>query len=132
MAYGLPLVHAVFAALIDHALRVAKDEVLGPEADRLEQFEAGNSGGTRSVANEFGGCDLTACQVECVEQTGGGDNGSTVLIVMKDRNVHQLAQTLFDHEAFRCLDVFEIDPAPAFAQKFHAIDDLVGILRGNL
>ena len=51
-----------------------------------------------------------------------------MLVVMEDRNVHQLAQALFDHETFWRLDVFEIDAAPALAQQLDAIDDLVGIL----
>ena len=51
----LPLVHAVGAALVDHALGVAEDQVLGLEADRAEQFEAGDAGGARAVADELGG-----------------------------------------------------------------------------
>ena len=50
----LPLVHALGAALIDHALGVAEDQVLGREADRLEQFEAGDAGGAGAVADELG------------------------------------------------------------------------------
>ncbi len=97
----------------------------------LEQLETGYSGGARSVADQLGGRDLAPGQVERIEQAGGGDDGSTVLVIVEDGDVHQFAQALLDHETFRRLDVFEIDPAPALAEKFDAIDDLVGILGGH-
>ena len=84
----LPLVHAILAALIDHAFGVAEDQVLGPEADRLEQFEAGYPGSARAVADQLGGRDLAAGQIERIQQAGGGDDGSAVLVVVKNRNVH--------------------------------------------
>ena len=51
-----------------------------------------------------------------------------MLVVVEDRDVEQFAQPLLDDEALGRLDVFEVDAAPALAQKFHAIDDLVGVL----
>ena len=59
----LPLVHALGAALVDHALGVAQDEVLGREADRLEQFEAGDAGGAGAVADELGRLDVAAGEI---------------------------------------------------------------------
>ena len=103
----------------------------GREADRLEQFEAGDAGGARAVAHQLGGRDLATGQIERVEQAGGGDDGGAVLVVMEDRDVHQLAQALLDDEAFRRLDVFEIDAAPAGAEQLDAIDELVGVLGGD-
>ena len=97
----LPLVHAIGAAFVDDALGVAEDEILGPEADRLQQFEAGDAGGAGAVADELGVRDFAAGQFERVDQARGGDDGGAVLIVMKNRDVHQLAQPLLDDEAFR-------------------------------
>ena len=124
----LPLVHAFGAALIDHALGVAEDQVLGLEADRLEQLEAGDAGGAGAVANELGVLDFAAGQVERVEQAGRRDDRGAVLVVVEHRDVEQLAQPLLDDEALRRLDVLEVDAAPAFAEQLHAIDDLVGVL----
>ena len=127
----LPLVHALGAALIDHALGVAQDQVFGREADRLEQFEAGDAGGAGAVADELGGLDVAPGQIQRIDQAGGGDDGGAVLVVMENRNIHQFAQALLDDEAFRRLDVFQIDAAPAGAEKLHAIDDLVRVLGGD-
>ena len=72
-------------------------------------------------------CDVAAGQFERIDQAGGGDDGGAVLVVMKHRNVEQLAQLLLDDEAFRRLDVLEIDAAPALAEEFHAIDEFVRV-----
>ena len=50
---------------------------------------------------------------------------------MEHRDVHQFAQALLDDEAFRRLDVLQIDAAPAGAEIAHAIDELVGVLGGD-
>jgi hypothetical protein len=55
-----------------------------------------------------------------------------VLVVVKNRNIHQLAQALLDHETFRRLDVLEVNTTPAGADQLDAVDDLVGVLGGNL
>ncbi len=125
----LPLVHALGAALVDHALGVAEDDVLGREADRLEQLERGDAGSAGAVAHELGRFDVASGQVKRVEQPGRRDDGGTVLVVMEDGNVEQLPQPLLDDEALRRLDVLEIDAAPALAQQLDAIDDLIGIFR---
>ena len=113
---GLPLVHAVRAALVDDALGVAENEVFRPEADRLQQFEAGDAGRAGAVAHEFCIFDLAAGKIERVDQAGRGDDRGAVLIVMEDGNVQQFAQALLDDEALGRLDVFEIDAAPACAE----------------
>src|SRR5262249_17813999 len=123
----LPLVHAFAAALVDHALGVAQNEVLGRESDRLEQFEAGDPGGAGAIAYEPRGPDIASGQVERIDQPGGRDDCGAVLVVMEDRNIEQFAQLLLDDEAFRRPDVLEIDAAPALAQELHAIDDLFRI-----
>ena len=64
-----------------------------------------------------------------IDQAGGGDNGGAMLIIVKDRNIHQFAQALFDHKAFRRLDVFQINPAESRAQIAHGIDESVRVFR---
>ena len=127
----LPLVHAFGAAFVDDALGVAEDEVLGAETDRAQKFEASDAGRAGAVADKFRRFDLAAGEFERVDQAGGGDDRGAVLVVMEDRNVEQLAQLLLDDEAFRRLDVLEIDAAPALAEQFYAIDELVGIFGRN-
>ena len=110
---GFPLVHSLAASLIDHALGVAEDDVAGRETDRLEQLQAGNPRRAGAVADELGRFDVASGKVQGIDQSGRGDDGGAVLIVMKYRNVEELAQALLDDEALGRADVFEIDAAPA-------------------
>ena len=74
--------------------------------------------------------DRAAGEVERVDQAGGGDDGGAVLVVMEYRDRHQLAQALLDDEAFRRLDVLEVDPAeggPEHADAVHEFVDVGGV-----
>ncbi len=62
---------------------------------------------------------VAAGQMQRVDQAGGGDDRGAVLVVVEDRDVHQLAQALLDDEAFRRLDVLEIDAAEGRAEIAH-------------
>ena len=108
---ALPLIHALVAAAIDDALGVAENDVARIEAQRLGEIETGDAGGARAIADELRVADVPAGQAQRVEDAGGGDDRGAVLIVVEDGNVHQLAQALLDDEAFRRLDVLEIDAA---------------------
>ena len=106
-----PLVHALGAAPVDHALGVAQDDVVGRKAHRLEELGAGDAGGAGAVDHELRLGHVAAGQMQRVDQPRGGDDRGAVLIVMEDRNVHQLAQALLDDEALGRLDVLQIDAA---------------------
>ena len=62
-----------------------------------------------------------------VDQPGGGDDRGAVLVVVEHRNVEEFAQPLLDDEAFRRLDVFEVDAAKGRVQIAHAVDELVDV-----
>ncbi len=51
-----------------------------------------------------------------------------MLIVVHDRDLHALAQGLLDDEAFRRLDVLEIDAAEAGLQQRHRVDEALRVL----
>ena len=127
-----PLVHALGAALIDDTLGVAQDDVVGREADGLEQLEAGDAGGTGTVAYQLGGFDVAAGQMQRIDQPRRRDDGGAVLVVVEDRDIEQLAQALLDHETFGGPDVLQVDAAPALAEKLDGVDELVRVLGRHL
>ena len=45
------------------------------------------------------------------------DDGGTVLVVVEHRDLHPLAQLALDDEAFRRLDVLEVDAAESGLQR---------------
>ncbi len=96
-------------------------------AHRLEQFDAGDRRRARPVHHHAAVLDAPAGQFQGVDQPRRGDDRGAVLVVMEHRDIHQLAQTLFDDETFRRLDVFQVDAADALAEKTHAVDEFVDI-----
>ena len=93
-----------------------QDGVLVRQAHRLDQLDAGDRGGARAVHHQLDVLDVAAGEVQRVDQAGRRDDGGAVLVVVEDRDVHQLAQALLDDEAFRRLDVLEVDAAEGRAR----------------
>ena len=81
-----------------------------------------------AVADEPRLLDVATGQLHRVDHAGGGDDRGAVLIVVENRNVHQFAQALLDDETLRRLDVLEIDAAERGAEKFHRVDEFLGVL----
>jgi hypothetical protein len=128
----LPLVHALGAAAIDDALGVAQDDVVGGEPHRLEELRAGDAGGARAVHDEPRLAHVAARQVERVDEAGGRDDRGAVLVVVEDRDVHDLAQALLDHEALGRLDVLQVDAPEGRREIAHAVDEGVRVLGVDL
>ena len=128
----LPLVHALGAALVDDALGVAQDHVLRAHTHGLEQFDTGDGGRAGAVHHQLGLAQFPAGEMAGVDQAGGGDDRGAVLVVVEDRDVHQFAQTLLDDEAFRRLDVFQVDAAEAGPEEAHGVDEFVDVLGADL
>ena len=127
---GFPLVHALLAALVDDAAGVAHDDMVFRHAHRLDQFGAGDARGPGAVDHDLRLADRAAGQVERVYQSGRHDDRGAVLIVVKNRDVEEFAQLLFDNETVRRLDVFEIYPAKTRPEIADAVDegvDIVGV-----
>jgi hypothetical protein len=83
----------------------------------LAQLDAGDGGGARAVHHQLDvGLSLRPVRSAGIDQAGGADDGGAVLVVMEDRDVHQLAQALLDDEALRRLDVLEVDAAEGRAE----------------
>ncbi len=76
--------------------------------------------------------DVAAGQPHRVDHAGGGDDRGAVLVVVEDRNVHQLAQALLDDEALRRLDVLEVDAAERGAEVFDGVDEFFRVLGVDL
>ena len=64
-----------------------------------------------------------------IDHAGGGNDRGAVLIVMKDGDVHQFAQALFDDETVGRLDVLEVDAAEARTEIAHTVDEGVDVVR---
>ena len=129
---GLPLVHAVFAALVDHAVPVADHGVFGLHARRLHQGDGGQARRPGAGQHHLDLVQLLAGDVDGVDQTGGRDDGGAMLVVMEDWDIQQVLKLALDDETFRGLDVLQIDAAPGVADVLDHGDELVGVGRLDL
>ena len=87
----------------------------GMPIDLMSSMQA-IAGGAGAVADELRRLHVAAGELQRVDQAGGGDDGGAVLVVVEDRDVHQLAQPLLDDEAVGRLDVLEVDAAEGRAE----------------
>src|ERR1700732_681414 len=76
--------------------------------------------------------NVFADDFETIQHCRGGDDRCPVLVVVKDRNLHSLAQLPLDMEALRRLYVLEIDAAKSRLQSSDDLNKLVGISFANL
>ena len=129
---ALPLVHALGAALVDDALGVAEDGVLVRHAHRLDELDAGDRRRAGAVHHHLDVLDVAPGEVQRVDQAGRRHDRRAVLVVVEDRDVHQLAQALLDDEALRRFDVLEVDAAEGRPEIAHAVHELVDVLGVDL
>ena len=64
-----------------------------------------------------------------IDETCSANNRRTVLVIMENRNIHQLAQLAFNDKAIGRFNVFQINAAKAGAHKFHRIDNFLRVFR---
>ena len=128
----LRLVVAARAALVDDALGVGHIDILRIDPQGHENVQAGQGRSTGARHGHLHVTDGFAHQFQTVDQRSARDDGSTVLVVVEDGNLHLLAQLALDVEAFRRLDVLEVDAAQCGLQRHDDLDQLVRITLGQL
>ena len=129
---ALPAVHQHRPALVDDTLDVGDPDVLPPRAERDEQVEAGERGGAGARGHDLDVLDALAGERERILHRGGDDDRGAVLIVVEHRDLHARLQAGLHLEAFRRLDVLEIDAAEGRLQRRHHVDDAVDLLGVDL
>ena len=75
---------------------------------------------------------VLAGEFQPVEHRGGDDDRGAVLVVVEDRNAHPRLQPLLDLEAFRRLDVLEIDAAEGRLERRDRLDHALDFRRVDL
>ncbi len=116
---GLVRRQLIAAVLADHALAIEELDVFMLRPQLFDQLHAGKAGCAGAEADDAHILDPLVLQQQRVQKGGGHDHGGAVLIIVQHRNVHALLQLFLDDEAFRRLDVLEVDAAEG---RFHARD----------
>ena len=97
-------------------------------AHRFDKFQTGNTGGAAPLTQTLMSFICLPVKCSALMRAGGANNRRAVLVVVKHRNIHQLAQLLLNNEAIGCLNVFQINAAKARAHIFDRIDNLLRVL----
>ncbi len=125
-------VHALGAALVDHSFGVDQQQVLGFDAEREIEGRAGDAGGAGARKDYPDVADFLAHYLEGIDQGGAGYDGRAVLVIVEDRNVAALLESLFDFEAVGGADVLEIDASDGGRQELAESNDLCRVLAVDL
>ncbi len=96
------------------------------QTQRYQQVHTGDCCGTRARNHHPHVGDVFLHHAQAVEDGGSADNCRAVLIVVEYRNIHPLAQFLFNIETFWRFNVFEVDAAEG---RFERSDDFNKFVR---
>jgi hypothetical protein len=123
----LPLIE-VGPVFVNHALTITHDHISAAHAHCLNQLGAGDRRSAGAVHHDLDIAELAASDLARVDQPRRGDDCSAVLVVVKDRDVHPLTQSLFNDEAGRSRNVLEVDPAKGRLEQLHRVDEPLRVL----
>ena len=121
----------VIPSLVDRTVAVAQNDMVRIQTHRDQQADNGKSGCTGTAGHHVDVVNILAGELQCVEHSCQCDNGSTVLVIVENRNVTAFLQTTLDLEAAGCGNVFQIDTTKAAGDQANRFYDLVHILGAN-
>ena len=96
-------------------------------AHRLDQRGTGDGSSARAIDHDLDLIQLAPGQVASVEQARRRNDRGAVLVVVKNRYVHQFLQALLDDETFRRPDIFKIDAAKRGPEITHSVDEFIRV-----
>ncbi|CAM2185817.1 hypothetical protein BLAT2472_80176 [Burkholderia latens] len=120
-------VHQRGTAAIDDAFDVRRPDVRDRQPQVDQQVQASERGGACARRDDLHFLDRLADHLQSVDERGRDGNRRAVLVVVEHGNLHALAQLALDGEAFRRLDVFEVDAAERGLEAGDDVDELVRV-----
>ena len=87
-------IHALGAALVDHALGVAQNDVLAFHSQANVVLGASDARGSGAIQHHANLADVLADHFQAVQQGRARDDRGAVLVIVKDRNLHRLSRSL--------------------------------------
>ena len=101
------------------------------QSETDDEIETGKRRCAGAGANQLDVGDVLFDQLQPVEDRRRRDDRGAVLVVVKDRNLHSGAELLFDVEAFRRLDVLQVDAPESRLHPGDGFDQCVRIVLGE-
>ena len=117
----------VGALFADDTFAIHHNDIFESRTERYIQFRTRYGRGTCTVYDNFNVFNLLSCYFKGVDKSCAGDDGRTVLVIVHHRDIEFFFQTTFYLEAFRCLDIFQIDTTERRSDGFHCFDEFFRI-----
>ena len=118
------------------SLTIVKEDAFGVQDGHVFRFYAvfeeqtgdRSTGSASAIHDDLHIFDLFADDFESTEECCQSSDRSAVLVIVEDRDVHDLFQFVFDVIAFRGRDIFEVDAGEVLFQQFDGVDEFLRIL----
>jgi len=120
----LVFVHQLSTALVHHAGQIGHINVMARNAKLDQQTQARQCRRACTGGDQLDLRRVLADDFQRVEDGRAHRDGRAMLVVMKNGNLHALAQLALDIKAVRRLDVFEVDGAKSWLQRGDDVDQL--------
>ena len=116
---------------IEHAVLVGHQNIFVLHAQRDQHVQTSDARRAGAAGGKFHIGNIFPKHMQGVDYRRTNNDRGAMLVVVEDRDLHALAQLALDLEAFRCLDVFEIDAAESRFQAGDDVNEFVGIVLGD-
>ena len=125
-------IHQFSPSFVDDAGEIGQPDVLARQPQIQQQVHACQRRRTGSAHHHLHLADRLADDLQPVDACRAHDDGGAVLIVVEHRDLHAPAQFAFDDEAFRRLDILQVDGAESRLQRGNDLNQLLRIALFNL
>jgi hypothetical protein len=104
----LPFVHTFLSTLIDHSHSVTHDDIFFFNSVLMQELDASDTCSPCTIQYNFGSGCFSIRDDARVDESGKSYDRSPVLVVVHNRDRHQLLKSFLNHEAVRRFNVLKI------------------------
>ena len=125
-------IHQFGAASVHDTSQIGQPDILAWQAQIQQQVHAGERRRPCAAHHHFDARYRLAHHLQPIDTGCGNDNGGAVLIVVKHRDLHAAPQFALNDEAFRRLDVLQVDRPESGFQRGNHFNQFLRITLFNL
>ena len=101
----LELVHALPAPFVDHAARVAHDDIFLFSAQRHVKLSTGDARCAGTIDDDNDLVNPLLYHFQRIDQPRARDDRGAMLVIVKDGNIDRALQFALDEKTFRCFNI---------------------------
>ncbi len=122
-----PLVHPFGAALINNAFGITGNTIVVLCPHGFDELDTGDPCGSGTVKYDFTVLNFFTRNLQSIDQPGCADHRGAVLVIMKNRYIHDFFELLLNYKALRRFNILKIDTAKCRPHQLNCVDNFVGV-----